>query len=609
MSAEPNNVPSYIEKLPDWNVDIRKSLVLLRFMDSLNRAEWIDLFRDLATRPSYVSSNFALKTGEDIVPYLACYLEQSGLPTKQNAARSLDALVVECLAHPSSEELTETIQTYFFLAKILQEGIRPNILQAVVNNKSFSREVRRDSAAVLANLREPLPNEFWLGLDFLDSPYLAPAAIAAIGEIHPLLALDLLSKLAVVEEQKPDELEELILALKYPVRATLKSIHRLPNIIELLPSVRNMVEGLSPRLRDLVSKLKPYKDFSSIADIREGAVRTITRDTARSAWQELVNNVISTSKLPYYYTGYQQGNIFRRDQAIDESDIEREFLSAIREEIKKYAKQPDIEITFNRLEIYSLDRLVKHLVEGQVLMPEVGYGTKARGEKASLIRVGQIERLAALVPFHLQKKFQTNLDIDVGRVGKQLVQRNYPLLEKVIDFCVDEKIQWINQPNSAVADISGDLFDKNMLKPGRTNVPFAFPGGVEDPDWIRIMVTPKNKWDRPRHIALLDYLTALGIKRKSRGNKLEIYSIKYNTPLPVGYFTPKGDTEFLRYVWNAVHKVLFDEHRGAWNNDFEKLMTKSDIVLDSRPSVQMYDPLLSGWQAADFLLDEIADIA
>jgi hypothetical protein len=604
MNTGQSSSHSYLSKLPDWEVG-QKDLQLLRFMEDLNRAEWRDFFRDLATEPSYVSPHFALRIGEDIVVYLASYLKQTGLSTRQNAAGALDALITERLAPPVEDDLTQIIKTYFFLAKMLEEGIQPNILQAVLKDEKFSIEIRRDAAAVLANLRAPLPANFWLELDYLRAPFLAPAAIAAIGETQPLLAFDVLSKLSAIEDQRPDEIKKLIPALKYPMKAILKALRQRES--DKLLFVREKVEELSPILREFVSNLRSSTDLFASANAERVGVGTVIPFKARRAWEKLVIEVISAGKLPYYYTGYQRGNVFRGDQVIDEEDIETQFLSAIRDEIRESAGHPDIEITFNRLDIHSLGKLVQNVTEGKALMPEVAYGTKVRGEKADLISVGRIEHLAALVPHHLQEKFEVSLEIAVDRTEKRFEQKSSPLLDRVIDFCINQRIQWINQPNSAVADITDDLFERDKRRHARTNEPLACPGGVEDPAWIGEKLTQKRP--KPRYIGLVDYLTAEGIKRRAPKKKLELYKVRYSRPLPVGYFIPKRDNEFLVHLWRAVHKVLFDAKGEIWKPKFVNLMAKSDVFLDARPSIQVYNVESSEWEVNDAMVTRVANVA
>lgn len=564
---------------------------ILHSFENFNEADWRDFLRDLVTNPEKLSVKFNVRTGDDVLIVSSVLLAKLGVLPRKHLSKALDILVVESLRQINIPRNENYIKSYFHIAKTLGEGIRTDLLSKIIVNNNVQKVIRKDAAAVLANYRVPVAVNFWDSFDFNEYYFLTPAAVSSLGKHYPIKAIEILARI-----DNFTNIEEIFSQLKYPIK---KTIIYLEKIFEssFASQINEILDNSHPRIKEYIENLPEFQTISNsifaskVSKKQETIFRLIP--PTESKYKKFVDNVKKNKKLPYYKTQYQTVNIFHSKGVSHPNDVEWSYLNAVRDEVKSSLGDENITIQISRRKISGIDKLVQDILSGEVIIPEIAYATKVRGRESSIVRVGKLDKGSILVPDYIINEFDIALDIKNNKTDK------IPKLSDVLDFCISEGIQWISQPISAISQVLDDLFAMKMNEFDSANTNDYYVGGIENPDDISEILFPSHGRKKPRKIAVLDYLTAVYIKRKRKSKKVVQRQVKYDNPLPVGFFFPKNDNDFSLCVWNAVNKSFFDEKRDDWNPIFKSQMTESLIVLDREPSIETFNMEKGVWESEE----------
>lgn len=578
---------SYEEKL---DLKIESQVEIIQCFENFNEVDWREFLRDLASNPIKLSVKFNIRTGDNILVTCSVLLAKLGVATRKHISKALDVLVIEALRQLTKPEYENFIRSYFHIAKSLGEGIRTDLLRDIITDNNIQTVIRKDAAAVLANYHLPVSVSFWEDFDLSRNSFLFPPAISSLGKNDPIKALELLEKI-----DNSINIDEIFTQLKYPIKTTLIFLER--NFDSSFgDQINEALNNLHPRIKEYIETLPEYQTiFTTILppkSLKKQESILQFPELLKSPFEVFCFNVNDTKKLPYYLTGYQAVNIFDKDKYIDLNDSQKAYLNAIRDEVKKRINKENIRIPFKRRQISGIEKLVEDILSGEVLIPEVSYGTRKRGERCSLIKIGELKKGSILVPDNLITDLLTALDIESSKSEK------LPTLSNVLDYCIDVNITWISQPNSAISQVLDDLFTEKMNEYDMSNSNRNNLGGIENPEYVIELLRGRGK-NKPRYIAVLDYLTAVYIKKQKNTKKFTQLQIRYETPLPVGFFFPKNDKEFLSCIWNAVNNSFFNEKDNQWDDEFKGSMRSSLITLDKRPTIAIYNKEKSIWEAQE----------
>jgi hypothetical protein len=202
----------YLEKVSG---DLSTEDSLLRFLESLSVADWLELLKDLALEPARLHQIVRVGPGEDIVSVVATFFQRVGQPTCRLIGDAIEELIYDSPTAPSSSQQSRILAVCLYIARVLPGSVAARLLRDLVTASHISPDSRFAAAAALASHAGESPT-FWLSVDLTAWPSLLGPAMTALTRFSPAAALNLLSR---VGEEPPD-----LRSFEYPIRIALREL-------------------------------------------------------------------------------------------------------------------------------------------------------------------------------------------------------------------------------------------------------------------------------------------------------------------------------------------------------------------------------------------------
>jgi hypothetical protein len=185
----------------------------LRFLESLNEADWVELIIDVSKQAPPAMLVFRPDRGEDLLACAGAYLKRLGLTTLRLIGSALRRVSTFAI----SEDNLHSLNSVLFFAAILPSEESRSLLMALVDSDA-SDEIRAKAIAALANQSEYLPLPYWKAINLDRNPSFLPAVAYALSTADPA---EMLRVLAQAKSPPEDET-----SLEYPLRLAFRSLVR-----------------------------------------------------------------------------------------------------------------------------------------------------------------------------------------------------------------------------------------------------------------------------------------------------------------------------------------------------------------------------------------------
>jgi hypothetical protein len=254
----------------------------MSFLEVLSVVDWESLLEAVLERSAHALDVVRAPHGEDPLGYLAQFMEGLARPERRLACTAIHRIVLAVLPAPGESPSAVFFQVLDVVDLIADQEI-VQLLKGVVNDARISTEARVRAANALANHPDDIGDDFWLRLDVVRCPELAPAIVNGLNARSPARSLAVLSLLPALPY--PPEL------LEYPVRATLSKLAAKP------ADQLGDFWGVAPVwLRELRSRLAPAKP---------GEAEETPRTQAFEAWRDRVSSYVENPwAVPPDMTGW-----------------------------------------------------------------------------------------------------------------------------------------------------------------------------------------------------------------------------------------------------------------------------------------------------------------
>jgi CheY-like chemotaxis protein len=219
----------------------------LRFMESLNEADWVELLTDAINQSPPAMLVFRPDRGEELLACAGAYLKRLGLTTLRLIGSALRRISTSAI----SEDNLHSLSSVLFFAAILPSEESRSLLMAIVDSDA-SDQIRAKAMAALANQSEYLPLTYWKAVNLDRNPTFMPAVAYALSTADPA---EMLRVLAQAKSPPEDET-----SLEYPLRLALRVLVRTKSGWR---TIRNSLLESEPWLTDRVDAVMQFEEFDS----------------------------------------------------------------------------------------------------------------------------------------------------------------------------------------------------------------------------------------------------------------------------------------------------------------------------------------------------------
>lgn len=265
----------------------------LDYLAALHLVEWEELVEAVVEGSSQALEIFRPLPQEDLASHLARFVERLGRQERVSFCRALERVLLSLIADPAGAAVA--LSHAFDLAARIADRPVLGILEGFVRDSRFGASLRVDAANALANHAGDVPDSFWLDLDSVALPSLAPAIVNGLTCRSPMLALKALHSMP----QGPPEPE----VLEYPLRMTLRKLAQdagwLSRLVELQASAppwlgealtRTLaLHEFAPQLAESASSTAHQKSAELVFETWRTALELYLAGTVQSfafaAWQ------------------------------------------------------------------------------------------------------------------------------------------------------------------------------------------------------------------------------------------------------------------------------------------------------------------------------------
>lgn len=595
--------------------------------EKLNEFEWKEFIRVLSLQPELLHTELQIPPEEETLPYITRFLSKLSIKNSKIIEYAIESHITEILG---KQNLRDEDSKILFIALSVASQVPIHLhsirlLKDISIDNHLDINIRYEAAAKLLNQEENLGNEFWKKLvDHTKNSILVPLAISAISKNSPIDAISILKNIKISSSQ---EQEEFYCSLE-------DIINKISDQTNIISKHDITITSFPDWSREYIREIIHLEGLDYLEEVlfNSGSKGQKTP----SALEELIDYfIINKYELKYRYTGYFEGKFFEEylPRKICFLHLLTKFQGQIHEITKKKLSNKPITNTDKpRIDIHKPPRLknlvcddlsvlVEDSLSGQVFLPEPGFMTSRRSHKADLIRVGEVPY------FILTCLNNTNKTLHhfIENYFEKLEEKNNFLpwkdikdtslnLNDLFQYIVDLKIRFSHLQGSAISDQLTSLQSNYTLE----ELQKSKGEYLSDPSGSMEAITEHMIFaDSLRGhncIALLDIQTANTMKKLlpkiiydvshneedknfsivknlnnliySESSYMNFYSIKYTHPLPVGFFVPKGDYEYLSCTLKAIYSSVFIKNK--WNKDFQNLMPNSGVILDKEPSLVVY---------------------
>ena len=229
---------------------------LLRFLESLNGDECIDLVNALVDKRGDALDVFRAAPGDEVVATAARYLAQLGEPDRRKFCRAVEHLIRESRSALSAGVGASSLKRMLRALRITTELADPpllGLLAGLMRDRELPSELRVSAANSLANHASAVPDDTWLGMNLDELPEAAPSVVRGLALRSPALGLSMLAAMAA-RPARPQSLE-------YPLRRT---VRRLAENAGGLESLARTHASAAPWLSDLINLVLGFEEFSHL---------------------------------------------------------------------------------------------------------------------------------------------------------------------------------------------------------------------------------------------------------------------------------------------------------------------------------------------------------
>ena len=306
-------------------------------------------------------------------------------------------------------------------------------------------------------------------------------------------------------------------------------------------------------------------------------------------------SLLNKGYFEYTYFGYFDGTFGTEKPQIDEvfydllSSFRKNLESAMSEiwqkKVRISAKSYPIREQDTLLYHDNLPEIVNNVLKGNLLVFEPAFGSIQRLRRASLVRIGQTDLAGIVAPKRIGERFRNEIvqtrEAELNEGSFKNLENISPIqLSEVLDFCVRHDVALTTYSGISSSDkLEDEVF--SIMKSSQANADFTRLSyrRADSLKEVSKLILSAQKFDNTLQadIGILDLAVARQIWKTSRQD-LNLFLMKFPSPLEVGYFYSKGDEVIEKTLSLAIAEALISNK--VWRDDFISKMSSAGVRLD-----------------------------